>query len=156
MKDYQLNKGNLAEFFDEIQKELDETPFMIISTQNAKTGKWGMSRLWRAWMTKTAKVQAANGVTMPLMIRADGSFYSTRPFNAQDAHELFTHQWLGVGSDKMRLSWAKKDHDGMRAATKGERFLAMQKHEQWCLERGITLFNPRGSEYDNLQKEQNQ
>jgi|TARA_Y100000310_G_scaffold240330_1_gene244153 hypothetical protein len=155
MKDYQLNKGNLSEFFDDIQKELEESHNLIVSTQSPKTGKWGMARLWRSWMAATAKAQAANGVTMPLMIKGDGSYYGTRPFNEQDAHELFTHQWLGVGSDGMRLSWAKKDRDGMRAATKGERFTAMYKHDHWCLERGIILFKPRDSEYSQLEDEQN-
>ena len=107
-------------------------------------------------MEATAKVQAANGVTMPLMIKADGSFFGKREFSPQDAHELFTSQWLGFGEDALRLSWAKKSHSGMRAATKGERYIAMMKHDNWCVERGIALYRPRDSEYSQLEKEQNQ
>jgi len=155
MKDYQLTKYNLQEFFELAQTELDKNPILVVTTQNGNTGKWGMARLWRAWMASTAKFMAGNGCTMPLLLKPNGSNYGTRPFNKDDAHELFTQQYLGVDSDGVRLSWAKKAHDGMRAATKGERFNAMFKHEIWATERGIVLFKPRGSEYEKLEQEQN-
>ena len=98
---------------------------------------------------------AANGATMPLCISANGQNYGSRPFNADDAHELFTARWLGVDADGNRLSWSKQGREGMRAATKGERFLAMQQHEDWATERGIILLNPRDSEYRQLEREQN-
>ena len=47
-------------------------------------------------------------------------------------------------------------HDGMRPATRGERFDALRRHEAWATERGIRLFNPRDSEYRELMKEQEQ
>lgn len=155
MKDYQLTRHNLKEFFELAQDELDKNPVIIVTTQTAGTGKWGMARFWRSWMTATAKYMAGNGVTMPLMIGAKGEYYGKRPFNGGDAHELFTCQHLGVDAKGIRLSWAKKDHDGMRAATKGERFNALFKHEAWATERGIILFKPRGSEYEKLEQEQN-
>lgn len=153
MKDYPVTKRNLHEFMNEIQSELDEYPALIVSTQQANTGKWGMARLWRAWMQSTADFMANNGVTMPLMFDANGNAYGKRPFNAQDAHELFTRQHLGVDENGERLSWAKNGNQ--RKATKGERFNALQRHEAWASERGIILFKPRGSEYDQLEKEQN-
>jgi len=137
----------------DIQFELSKSPNIVVSTQDPHTGKWGMARLWRAWMSSTAKFMASNGCVMPLMLKEDGVSYGTRPFNKSDAHELFTSQWLGNDKDGTRLSWAKEGHDGMRAATKAERFFAMIKHEQWALEKGITLFKPRDSEYSQLEKE---
>jgi len=156
MDGFQLTKYNREDFHNQIEAELEKNPVINVTTQIAGTGKWGMARLWRAWMTSTAKYMAGNGVTMPLMIGAKGEFYGKRKFNGQDAHELFTSQHLGVDAAGIRLSWAKKDHDGMRAATKGERFNAMFKHEIWATERGIILFKPRESEYQKLEKEQNE
>lgn len=153
MRDYPVTKHNLQDFMLEIQNELEEYPALIISTQQANTGKWGMARLWRAWMQSTADFMANNGITMPLMFDANGKAYGKRPFNAQDAHELFTRQHLGVDENGERLSWAKNGNQ--RKATKGERFNALQRHEAWASERGIILFKPRGSEYDQLEKEQN-
>lgn len=131
-------------------------PLNIEATKQGDTGKWSMARLWRAWMQTTADFMATNGVTMPLMIDKSGKPYGKRPFNKDDAHELFTKQHLGCDSEGIRLSWAKDDHDEMRAATKGERFNAMLRHNIWCTERGISLFNPRDGEYFKLNEEQNQ
>jgi len=156
MNGYQLTKYCREDFHNQIEAELEKNPVLIVTTQTAGTGKWGMARLWRSWMTATAKYMAGNGVTMPLMIGAKGEFYGKRKFNGNDAHDLFTSQHLGVDAAGVRLSWAKKDHDGMRAATKGERFNAMFKHEIWATERGIILFKPRESEYNKLEKEQNE
>jgi len=115
-----------------------------------------MARLWRSWMESTARFMAANGVTMPLMIGRNGEPFGTRPFSAQDAHELFTYQHLGCDGSGMRLSWSKAGHDGMRPANKGERFDALRRHEAWASERGIRLFSPRDSEYMDLIREQEQ
>lgn len=155
MKDYQLTNNTLEDFFKEVQIELKENPILVVTTQNASIGKWGMARLWRSWMSSTADFMAANGVTMPLMYDKNGCPYGKRTFNANDAHELFTCQHLGVDAAGVRLSWAKKDHDGMRAATKGERFNALLKHEIWSSDRGIILLKPRDSEYSKLEHEQN-
>jgi len=138
---------------EELQVEIDEHKLIIITSQAAGTGKWGMARLWRAWMATTAKFMAGRGSKMPLMIKPDGEWYGARPFDANDAHELFTRQWLGVDADGYRLSWAKSGKQ--RKATKGERFNALRKHEDWCIEKGITLFKPKGSEYQELIDKQN-
>ena len=155
MKEYQLTRHNLAQIIPLLEAELEEFPVLLVSTQSPVVGKWGMAKLWRAWMATTAQFMAANGVTMPLMVSVDGADYGTRPFGPEDAHQLFTCQWLGVDQDGTRLSWAKAGHDDMRAATKGERFMAMMKHENWAVERGINIFKPRDSEYQQLQDEQN-
>jgi len=140
----------------ELQTELETNPILILSVQPENTGKWGMARLWRMWMDSTAKFMAKNGCTMPLMVNAEGVIYGTRQFDPNDAHELFTSRWLGVDADGTRLSWARRGHDGMRAATKGERFNALRQHEDWSTDKGIILFKPRGSEYDQVAQEQMQ
>ena len=177
MKDQQVSSHNLQEFFAELQAEIEQHKLVIVSSQPAGTGKWGMARLWRAWMKTTGDSMASHGVTMPLMViskypknsnlidKAIANLrsllgrgqnfaitYGTRPFNENDAHELFTRQHLGVDESGNRISWAKSGDK--RKATKGERFNALRKHEQWCCDRGIVLFKPRGSEYDQLEQEQ--
>ena len=122
-------------------------------TESSGNGKWGMAKLWRKWMSITASYMANNGSKMPLMVREDGSWYGSRPFDANDAHELFTRQWLGVDSAGKRLSWQKKE--GANVADKGQRFIAMMKHQNWCIEKGIDLPLPRDSEYSELQEQQN-
>ncbi|MEE9532698.1 MAG: hypothetical protein V3W52_17100 [Syntrophobacteria bacterium] len=155
MKDLLLTASNLEDFFNEIQLELAAKKVLHVTTSDGKTGNWGMARLWRSWMSTTGKFMAEKGkCTMPLMLRGNGEHFGERPFNENDAHELFTSRWLGLDIDGKRLSWAKKGHSGMRPATKGERFNAMLKHEQWASERGITLFKPRESEYAELEREQ--
>ena len=159
MKEKQVSDHNLQEFMSEIQNEIAEHKLVIVSSQPMKVGKWGMARLWRAWMETTAKFMAGNGVTMPLMINKDGALYGSRPFNKDDAHNLFTRQHLGSDELGRRLSWAKsikkEDEDKSRVATKGERFDALRKHEDWCVEKGISLFKPRDSEYEQIEQEQN-
>lgn len=155
MDDYQLTQHNLHHFWDLIQKELDEKPVLIITAKEAGTGKWGLAKMWRAWMNDTAKFMAGNGVTMPLMIAKDGTYHGERPFNSEDAHELFTSKWLGTDSQGLRLSWSRKPHDGMRVAQRGERYNALRQHEEWCIMKGISLYNPIGSEFRQIGDEQN-
>ena len=152
MKDVTVNNHNVQDYFEELIKEIDQHGNVICSSQPATVGKWTLARLWRAWMSTTAKFMAENGVTMPLMVNPDGVSYAKRPFNADDAHELFTRQHLNVDENGERLSWAKSGTQ--RKATKGERLDALRKHEIWCSERGISLFKPRNSEYDKLIKKQ--
>jgi len=153
MKEFPLNNQNFQSFIQDIQNELEEYPLLIVTTQQMNTGKWGMAKLWRAWMATTAEWMAKNGAKMPLTLDKNGNPYGSRPFSANDAHELFTRQHMGVDENGNRLSWAKSGNH--RKATKGERFNALQRHEAWASERGIILFKPRGSEYDQLEQEQN-
>lgn len=155
MKDFQLNRQNFSQFATALQAELDETGYLVVSTQGADTGKWGMARLWRAWMSSTGDWMAGNGARMPLCVGKDGKWYGERAFDGNDAHELFTAQWLALDTDGNRLSWSRSGRDGMRAATKGERFIAMLKHQDWASERGIMLMKPRDSEFAKLEDEQN-
>lgn len=155
MDDQRISIHTLPKFMDDLQREFESTPVLVISIQAESTGKWGMARLWYMWMKTTGDFMARNGCTMPLMLKTDGSHYGSRAFNENDAHDLFTSRWLGVDSEGVRLSWSKKGRDGMRPATRGERFNALRSHEEWATEKGLLLFKPRGSEYEQAEKEQN-
>ena len=153
MNDFQLTSNNLDDLFNQLQDELSKKPLLIISVQDSGKPNWGMSRLWRAWIKTVADFMASNGVTMPLMIDVSGMSHGKRPFNEVDAHDLFSSHFLPSDADGTRISWSKNGRDGMRPATKGERFMALTRLEQWATEKGIKLFNPRDSEYENLKKE---
>ncbi len=157
MKDYQVSNHNLHTFIDELQNEINDNKLMIVSTQQAGTGKWGMARLWRKWMATTAKFMSSRGVTVDIK-NSEGVIIFQKPFNGEDAHELFTGHHLGLDENGNRLSWRKSSNkdDESRTATKGERFNALRKHENWCLDKGIILFKPRDCEYEKLAQEQEQ
>lgn len=153
MTDHHLTQGNKRQVAKDILAELNEKGHLIVSTKSANTGKWGMARLWRMWMDKTATWMAQNGATMPLLINSKGEWYGTRKFNKDDAHELFTSQWLGVDENGKRLCWAKAPHDDMIPANKGQRFTALLRHENWATERGIQLMIPNDSEYMQIKNQ---
>lgn len=156
MPEMTVTRSNLQQVLYAIEDEINKSAVALVEIKSGSTGRWGMAKLWRAWMDATARFMAGHGVTMPLMITADGQHYGSRPFAPEDAHELFTSQWLGLDADGTRLSWSKAGRDGMRPATKGERFNALRRHEAWAIERGINLFTPRDSEYRQLMEEQEQ
>jgi hypothetical protein len=147
MKSVNVSQGNLEEVMFELEKEITKYNVIVLDSNPLSTGKWTMTRLWRSWMSTIAEFMTNNGATMPLMIKKDGSHYGKRPFNKNDAHDLFVSQYLGVDNNGLRLSFAKTSHDGMRAATKGERFNAMLKVEIWAIEKGIKLMQPRTGEF---------
>lgn len=146
----------MIELSSHIHDHFDSTdkPIKVTVTEYQGLGKWGMSRLWRSWMSVVASYMAQNGAKMPLMIAKDGSHYGSRPFNAQDAHELFTAQFLGLNENGERLSWRRSD--GEDVADKGQRFVAMLKLQTWCIDKGINLPMPRESEFHDLNEKQNQ
>ena len=114
-------------------------------------GKWTMARLWRSWMAVTAEWMAGNDIVMPKWMKEDGTHSKEkRPFNKNDAHELFTMQWLGTDEHGNRLSWAKEGDENAIIADKGQRFYALQQHQIWMTERGIKHINPRESEFASL------
>jgi len=156
VKDFHLSIDNLPQLINLIQDELKESPNLIInSNASAGTGKWSLAKHFRAWMAVTGKFMGENGATMPLMIGEDGKPWGKRKFDENDAHALFTAHWLGEDNIGNRLSWSRKGRDGMRAATEGERFNALRRHEAWALEKGIILPNPRDSHYFRLIEEGN-
>lgn len=152
----EITKLNLQSFVNTLQDELEKTPSITVDIKKSSgTGNWGMSRLWRAWMQETANFMSRNGVTMPLMISSTGEAWGKRPFDKDDAHALFTSEWLGTDEKGDRLSWSRKGRDGLCAASKGERFDALRKHQAWAIEKGLILINPRDSEYFKMSQEGN-
>ena len=125
-----------------------------VRISDQETGPMTLLNLWKMWMRSVAAFMAANGSVMPLMIKKDGSWYGQRAFNEGDANELFTVKYLGVDAEGMRLSWSKSGRDGMRPATKTERFIALQRLEAWATDKGIVLSKPRRSEYFAMEEEQ--
>ena len=156
MIDFKVNQATFGQFVSLISAEITQGREIHFAEIEQDTGKWGMAKLWRVWMESTCKYMNSAGVRMPLMVKSTGESYGSRGFTPEDCHLLFTSQWLGVDKDGMRLSWSKKGRDGMRAATKGERFHAMLRHEEWALSRGIVLMKPRDSEYWKLEQESNE
>ena len=154
MPELMVTRGNLDEAMTLIQDEIERSHVAMVSVSSGSTGKWGMSRLWFAWMSATASWMAARGATMPLGPLESKQAYGSRPFNQDDAHCLFTALHGYTDKDGERLSWSKSGRDGMRAATKGERLAMMMRHEAWASERGIQLMNPRDSEYRQLIEQQ--
>ena len=154
MPELMVTRGNLDEAMALIQDEIERSHVAMVSVSSGTTGKWSMSRLWFAWMSATASWMAARGATMPLGPLESKQAYGSRPFNQDDAHCLFTTLHGYTDKDGERLSWSKSGHDGMRAATKGERLAMMMRHEAWASERGIQLMNPRDSEYRKLVEQQ--
>ena len=147
-KEYQLTKHNLDEVFNSLQDELKQGSYLIVEVKNPSIGKWGMSRLWRAWMKTTADFMATNGCIMPMYQTSKGDIIGSRPFDSNDAHELFSSRYLS-DSNGNRLSWGKTSKD-KRVATKGERVNALRQHEQWAIEKGVKLIHPKDSEYEQL------
>lgn len=153
MEPYHLTKYNIELFVKKLEDELEKEPILMVETKKATVGKWTLARLWRVWMSITTKWFAEQGYGLTITNKA-GKYGSVIPFNAENIHEQFTIKWLGTDEDGIRLSWSKKDHDGMRAANQGERYHALRCHEEWCLGKGIDLTNPRNSEYRKLQEKE--
>lgn len=159
--------NNLLEQLNSVIKtgvtSADQANDLIVQCYNAITdlqaqvpakkseGKWGMARLWRSWMAVTADWMAGNGIVMPKWMKEDGTHSKEkRAFNKNDAHELFTMQWMGTDGQGNRLSWKKKPEAGEVIADKGQRFYALQQHQIWMTERGIKHINPREGEFASL------
>ena len=113
-----------------------------------------MLRTWRGWMNETAIHMAAAGCTMPLYIDSNGVPHGTRPFRADDAHDLFTSMWLGCDEEGKRYSWAMSKNGDANLAPFSKRLYAMDKHVAWCAERGIKITIPRQGEYAEAMREQ--
>ena len=156
MAEFQIETKSLEWFVGQLKDMLEHQKTLNIEVKSHSVGKWGMARLWWSWMTVTAKHLSDTGVTMPLHIMRDGKNYGTRPFNANDAHELFTYQWMGADQNGSRYSWAKSSNDGSIVADKSRRFLAMCRHEDFCVKLAINLPKPKDSEFQDLFNKQHE
>ena len=117
-----------------------------IDLPTASTGSISMLKTWRMWMAQIAKHMADRGSVMPLF-PSDPS-YGSRPFNADDAHESFTHAMLGCDEHGVRYSWGMGA--GKLKAPKSKRLYAMDKLQAFAFKRGIVLKIPVNSEYRKI------
>ncbi|NRA60839.1 MAG: hypothetical protein HRU25_07980 [Psychrobium sp.] len=145
-----ISSALLNDGLDKIKILVAKHGQVVVSVESAFIGKWGMARLWRSWMSSTAQYMAMRGAVMPLLVKPNGDWYGERQYNKNDAHECFTFHWLGADANGNRYSWAKQSHDGLVAAPKGHRFMAMMRHQEYMIERGIKYMNPRASEFQKL------
>lgn len=148
MHELKVNSQNLAALFKRMSHKVDNGHHLVVTVQIDDFGNWDMSRLWRKWMTVTHAYLSAQKMRVPLNFDSNGEVTNeTRPVEKQDVHEMFTTRWLGTDQYGTRLTWSKKDFNGMRAATAGERFHALRMHEEWAFNNGVSLEKPRGCEY---------
>jgi hypothetical protein len=139
------------------QKYLDQLQLndeVEVSVADGNPGSWPMLKTWRKWMDETAREMSRRGCTMPLYTDSKGVSHGTRPFKADDAHDLFTSTYLGTDEQGRRKTWSLTDKRDEVQASKGDRLWAMDMHVQWCLERGIKLTIPSNSEYRKLHQQQ--
>ena len=114
-------------------------------SEDLKPITWSMKKTWRMWMSETGEFMASRGVTMPLMHSRDGKPWGSRPFNKDDAHELFVRKYLGVDAYGERYKTATGD--------KGRMLYMMDCHVGWAEEKGLALTIPNDGEYLKLKKE---
>ncbi|WP_338805088.1 hypothetical protein WDV76_08640 [Xenorhabdus griffiniae] len=116
-----------------------------------KTTEWRdlrtipMNRTWRMWMNTTGDWLRARGVVIDIK-NGVGEVVLSKPITDEETHEYFVGHWLG------------RDENGEREKTrdmdKGKMLYMMEKHEQWCIEKGIPIIIPNDSEYMKLKQEQ--
>lgn len=139
-------KNKAKQFAELVMTHAEERKIMIYEIKSqADLNTAPMKRTWRMWMRETANWMAANGAVMPLMIKRDGTNHGSRPFNEQDAHELFTRQYLGVDASGERYKTATGD--------KGTMLSMMDRHLAWSTEKGISLTVPSDGEFQRLREE---
>lgn len=140
----------------ELSRKLGPGKKIVCRPLREDTGSNNMLRTWRGWMRTTGRWMAWQGATMPLCLDKDGNPYGKRPFNEHDAHDLFTHKYMGADANGNRYSWrlSNSEDDGTIPAPKEKRLFAMELHESWCAERGIKITIPGNSEYRKLKLEQ--
>ena len=124
---------------------------------------------WFKWMEVTAEWMAERGAKMPLIATISSkrrlwavlmgqegfepNSVKYRPFSKDDAHELFTAQWMGEDPQGRRYSWSQKPESGCVPADKGMKLHAMDKHMEWSNERGLYLPTKRTDEYYKLSQQ---
>lgn len=135
--------------------ESDGKPLRVQITQK-NNGTIPMLKLWRMWMSEIARYKADRGATMPLYFDSEGNAVGQRKFNANDAHEAYTHLCLGSDENGVRYSWAvnSDEYEGRKVASIGQKLHAMQKFHQHCIEHGVPITIPDNSEYKQLQDKQ--
>lgn len=138
-------------------RKLQPGSFVELEYKDKTRGTVPMLRTWRGWMREVARHMSHYGCSMPLYFTAEGKPVGKRPFNKDDAHELFCSKFLGVDDEGRRKSWGMSQDDNpeevVRAST-GDRLWAMDCMLEYAVEKGIKLTIPKNSEYENEKKKQ--
>ena len=139
-----------ADFLNEIENLGD----VELKAAPKSAGSVNMLRTWRGWMSETAIAMNHNGCSMPIFVDSKGIPHGKRAYNKDDAHEQFTHLYLGADETGKRKSWNMSKSGDTVQASIGDRLHAMDQHVMWCAERGILLTIPRKGEYWDLKQKE--
>lgn len=154
----EVNMNNLTEGFnalgDEVDRIISDGNTAKITITKKSNGTIPLLRLWRMWMQDIADHMAKQGRKMPLLMDKNGNYHGLRPFNADDAHEAYTHLTMGCDENGNRYSWCVKSdmYDGRVSAPLGMRLHAMDLVHRHAMEHGIILRMPKNTEYEELTK----
>ncbi|GAB6263932.1 NinB/YbcN family protein [Photobacterium sp. R1] len=146
---------------DDTLRRVSEAVFSIVQSggeakvniTRRSNGTLPLLRHWYALMGEIADIYRMNGAEMKFEA-ANGKVFS-RPFNKDDAHELFTYYLMPIDPQSgKRKSWSRDGRDGMTPASTGERCQALEKLYAYAFERGWKLSRFADSEYEQLQQRQ--
>ena len=150
MLDFIKSGAMLLPFDAKAQKMLDSVEdgaIVQLRRTSSDVGSSNMLRTWRMWMAEIAVHGQHRGATMPLMVDRHGEPHGSRPYNSDDAHEMFCNLYLGCNKEGRRLSWSM-DPDGEDVvATKSQRLFAMDKVVIWAAENTVPITIPRQGDY---------
>lgn len=158
MAELEINSANAEtegpRLIDGIQAIIDDGGTARVKYTKKSNGTLSLDRQWRALMKQSAEIMKLYGVTMRFQSKKGlGAF--ERPFTPEDAHDLFTYQFMSIGEGGQRKSWSKAGRDGMDVADTGDRCRALEQLYAYWLERGHSLERFKDSEYEKLQEVQN-
>ncbi len=169
MTGFIVNNSNIDELDEKIAYSIaeilasgGEAGVTVVKKSN---GTLPMLKVWRMWMADIAKYQANRGAKMPILapkMNHNGHLeYVTidyRKFDANDAHEAYTHLFLGSDESGNRYSWVlnKNKNEGRIAASLGRRLDAMRRFHLFCIEKAIPIRIPQRNEYSDLIRKQDE
>ena len=141
-----LHKSNLNSIF-KVLSEIVTTGkrYRIKITEWRDLRTIPMNKTWRMWMETTGEWLRARGVVIDIK-NGVGEIVLSKPITNEETHEYFVGHWLGRNENGEREETSKMD--------KARMLYRMEKHEQWCIEKGIPIIIPRNSEYMSLKRKQ--
>ncbi|MEQ4652318.1 hypothetical protein AB7092_05830 [Providencia rettgeri] len=141
-----LHKSNLKGIFKTLS-EVTETGkrYRIKITEWRELRTIPMNKTWRMWIETTGDWLRARGVVIDIKNGA-GEVVLSKPITNEETHEYFVGHWLGRDENGEREKTRKMD--------KARMLYMMEKHEEWCIEKGIPIIIPNDSEYMKLKEQQ--
>lgn len=141
-----LHKSNLKGIFKTLS-EVTETGkrYRIKITEWRELRTIPMNKTWRMWIETTGDWLRARGVVIDIK-NGHGEVVLSKPITNEETHEYFVGHWLGRDENGEREKTRKMD--------KARMLYMMEKHEAWCIEKGIPIIIPSDSEYMKLKEQQ--